>query len=76
MEVTLGYDGLHSLAPGSAWGVVEGGERGRATSWTVGDTTVRARRELNDVASRGGDSEKPWWAEQARGMRCERCVVP
>ena len=66
MEGTLSYDGLHSLAPGSAWCGVDGGERGRATSWTVRDTIVRARHELNDVASRGGDSEKPWWAEQAR----------
>ena len=63
MEVTLGYDGLHSLAPGLAWGVVEGGERGRATSWTVGDTTVRERHGLNDAASRGCNSEKPRWAE-------------
>ena len=52
----------------SAWDVVEG--RG-------GGVALRARCELNDVASRGGDSEKPWWAEHARELRCEcdRCIV-
>lgn len=27
---------------------------------------VRARCVLNDVASKGGNNEKPWWAEQPR----------
>uniref|UniRef100_A0A8R7U3H2 Uncharacterized protein n=1 Tax=Triticum urartu TaxID=4572 RepID=A0A8R7U3H2_TRIUA len=52
----------------SAWDVVEG--RG-------GGVALRARCELNDVASRGGDSEKLWWAEHARELKCEcdRCIV-
>ena len=52
----------------SAWDVMEG--RG-------GGGALRARCELNDVASRGGDSEKPGREERAEGMRfeCERYVM-